>query len=336
VRDALLRTVWYGDGFAGIIARAVLTPAEWAYGAASLAVGALRARRAGVATVPTISVGNLTVGGTGKTPVAAWVAAQLRRRGRRPALLLRGYGDDEALVHAVLNPQVPVVAHPDRRRGASAATAQGADALVLDDAFQHRQMPRDVDVVLVSADAWHEGPARLLPAGPFREPLIALQRATLVLVTRKAVEAERAALVAARLRAHVDATPIGIAHLRPDDLRVWGGEATASLEALRDAQVLAVSGIGAPEAFGAQLEALGARVAAVRFADHHDYRPSDVADLVRRAARADRVVCTLKDAVKLGPRWPADAPPLWYLSQAVVLETGGAAVHAELDRLAVR
>jgi tetraacyldisaccharide 4'-kinase len=239
-------------------------------------------------------------------------------------------------VHALLNPQVPVIADPDRRRAALHATAHGADALVLDDAFQHRQMPRDVDVVLVSADLWHDGPVRLLPAGPFREPLLALRRATVVLVTRKAASADRAAAVASQLRASAGGIAVGVVHLRPDELRAWGGDATASAETLRVERVLAISGIGAPEAFAAQLRTFDAQVTEAPFGDHHAYTTDDVADLVRRASAVDRVVCTLKDAVKLGPQWPAAAPRLWYLSQAVVLETGGAELHAVLDRLASR
>ena len=333
MRDAMLHAVWQGDGYVALLARAALTPFEWIYGAASLVVGARRAAVAGRAPVPTVSVGNLTVGGTGKTPVAAWFAAQLRARGRAPAVLLRGYGDDEPLVHARLNPGVPVLADPDRRRSAARAVARGATALVLDDAFQHRQMPRDADVVLVSADQWHE-PVRLLPAGPFREPLRALERADLVVVTRKAVSPERAAMVAERLRLVARGTPVAVAHLMPAGLVGWIDGVPASLEALAGQRLLAVSGVGAPEAFLAQLRAAGALVDAATFPDHHAYTAQDVQSLAARAEAAGRVVCTLKDAVKLGPLWPAGAPPLAYLSQSVVFETGEASVTALLDRLA--
>ncbi len=164
--------VWHGTDVLSGAARALLWPAELLFAALSASSGARKARGAGHTAVPTVSVGNLTVGGTGKTPVAAWFASRLRARGFTPALLLRGYGDDEPLVHARLNPDIPVLVDPERRRSGKRALAQGATALVLDDAFQHRQMPRDLDVVLVSADAW-DGRVRLLPAGPFREPLSA-------------------------------------------------------------------------------------------------------------------------------------------------------------------
>jgi tetraacyldisaccharide 4'-kinase len=329
----MARVVWYGEGFDALLARAVLTPFEWVYGAAVLVDGARRASVAGRTPVPTVSIGNLTVGGTGKTPVAAWFAAQLRSRGRAPALLLRGYGDDEPLVHAALNADVPVFADADRRRAAAQAIAQGATALVLDDAFQHRQMPRDADVVVVSADLWSDLPVRLLPAGPFREPLSALRRAHLVIVTRKAASSARAAEVAQQLTRAAGGVPLAVVHLAPGQLHAWTGGASESIEALRGRRVLAISGIGAPEAYLAQLRAAGAQVQDASFDDHHAYTTRDVQDLAARAAQVDRVLCTLKDAVKLGPQWPAHAPQLWYLSQSVVVETGLASVEAVLDRL---
>jgi tetraacyldisaccharide 4'-kinase len=333
VREAIARAVWYGEGLDAILARAVLTPIEWVYGAASLADGARRASVAGRTDAPTVSVGNLTVGGTGKTPIAAWFASQLRARGRAPALLLRGYGDDESLVHAVLNPDVPVFVDADRRRAAAQAIGQGATALVLDDGFQHRQMPRDADVVVVSADLWSDLPVRLLPAGPFREPLSALRRASLVIVTRKAATAARAAEVSHHLTRASGGVPLAVAHLAPGRLCAWAGGSSESVDVLRGQRVLAVSGIGAPEAFLAQLGAAGAHVEAATFGDHHAYSAHDVQELAARTAQVDRVVCTLKDAVKLGPLWTAQRPPLWYLSQSIVIETGLASVEAVLDRL---
>src|SRR5205814_8574633 len=117
--------------------------------------------------LPTLSVGNVTVGGTGKTPVAAWIATELIERGARPAIVLRGYGDDEPLVHARLNPTVPVIVAADRVQGIARARDAGATIAVLDDAFQHRQVSREADVVLECAERWSPAP-RLLAAGPLR------------------------------------------------------------------------------------------------------------------------------------------------------------------------
>src|SRR3954470_7648563 len=109
---------------------------------------------AAATSIPAVSIGNLTVGGTGKTPIAAWVARGLALRGAHPAVILRGYGDDEPLVHARLNPDIPVVTGADRVVTVNEAARRGADIAVLDDAFQHRRVQRMADLVLVSADRW--------------------------------------------------------------------------------------------------------------------------------------------------------------------------------------
>ena len=332
MRDRLAARVWHGDDLLAGAARALLWPAEQLFAALGASVGARKARAAGHTAVPTVSVGNLTVGGTGKTPMAAWFAARLRARGFSPAVLLRGYGEDEPLVHACLNPGVPVLVDHRRRRSGKRALAQGATALVLDDGFQHRQMPRDIDVVLVSADAW-DGRARLLPAGPFREPLSALRRAHLVVVTRKAVSAARALEVADAVAIAAGRVPVAVAHLAPDHLVPWNGDRTEKLATLRGQRIVAVCGIGAPDAFLAQVREAGAVVEAMTFPDHHTFNALDARAIVARLADAERVVCTLKDAVKLGPIWPPDVPGLWYLSQTVIWEAGGRGVEALLDRL---
>ena len=325
--------LWESDAPAARALRAALAPLGWAFGgvvkarAALYDSGALSAHRG---PIPAIAVGNLSVGGTGKTPVAAWIAGEARRRGARPAIVLRGYGDDEPLVHETLNPGVAVVVSPDRVAGVARAAGLGATVAVLDDAFQHRRAARAVDVVLVSADRWHP-PVRLLPAGPWREPLSALRRATLALVTRKAAPRAAADDVRAVIAEAAPGVPSAIAWLAPGELREVGGDATRPLDSLRGARVLAVSAIGDPAAFAAQLAAAGAEVEPRAFADHHAYTDADVAALAARAASVDAVVCTLKDAVKLRGRWPAGASPLWYVSQRVVVEHGRDQLERALD-----
>jgi signal transduction protein with GAF and PtsI domain len=120
-------------------------------------------------------------------------------------------------------------------------------------------------------------------------------------------------------------TRTAVVNLDPGELRDVSGSAAVDLRALRDARVLAICAIGDPAAFEAQLTRTGARVDVVAFRDHHRYSAADVAALTQRAVQYDRVVCTLKDAVKLGPLWQA-ASPLWYVSQRVVVERGGGAV----------
>ena len=173
-----LEAAW-GDHATGRAVRTLLAPAEWAYRAAIAARNAAYDHgwaTSAVLPLPALSIGNISVGGTGKTPVAAWMAERLHTAGETPGIVLRGYGDDEADVHAMLNPSLVVIADADRVAGARAAHSRGCDVLVLDDAFQHRRARRDVDVVLASADVpWT---THCLPAGPLREPWASMQRPT--------------------------------------------------------------------------------------------------------------------------------------------------------------
>jgi tetraacyldisaccharide 4'-kinase len=318
---------WATDG---VVAR-VLAPLGTAYGAMMMARNAAfrrGLRRVTPPSVPTISIGNLTVGGTGKTPVSAWVAERLASRGQRPGIVLRGYGADEPLVHRALVPSAVVIADPDRVRGAAQAVAAGATAIVLDDAFQHRRAGRTVDLVLVAAE---QGMARrCLPAGPLREPWSGVARADALIVTRKTVSSEAAQTFADALVARWG-RPVAVMHLAPGGLRRVDG--THPAPPGPGARLLAVSGIGEPGAFHGQLEAAGYTVTPMPFPDHHAFTAVDVSRLLVRAVAVDAVVCTLKDAVKLAPVWPAGAPPLWYLSQVVRLDAGQALLDGLLDRL---
>jgi tetraacyldisaccharide 4'-kinase len=330
-----LEHLWWGTGLGARAARLALAPASVLYRVgtaihAGLYRSGLRRRR--TLPLPAISVGNLTVGGTGKTPVAAWIAASLLTRGARPAIVMRGYGEDEPLVHERLNPDVPVVVSPDRVRGAGRAATLGADIVVLDDAFQHRRALRDADLVLLSADRWASAP-RLLPAGPWREPLSALRRASMVLVTRKAASPAAASAVADTIRHRFPGIPVGVAALTLQELRGATGESTMPLEALAGTRALAVVAIGDPSAFLRQLAATGATVRAAVFPDHHAYSHAEVARLASMLAAGEIAVCTLKDAVKLSPHWPREAPPLWYVSQSVMVEEGRDALDALLSRV---
>ncbi|MBA3853817.1 MAG: tetraacyldisaccharide 4'-kinase [Gemmatimonas sp.] len=327
-----IERVWAANGLA---ARA-LAPLSWLFAAATgvrnalYDLGVFRSERL---PIPAISVGNLSVGGTGKTPVAAWVAQQLLALGASPAIVMRGYGADEPLVHARLNPAVPVIVNADRVAGAREAAARGATVAVLDDAFQHRRARREVDLVLVAAE---QGAAtRLLPAGPLREGRGALRRASLLVVTRKSATLAEAEAVAARWTAFAAAPPSCVIALVPGALHDARDPQAATLprEVMKGKRVLAISAVGAPSAFTAQLTTLGATVTQATFPDHHAFDARDAAALAARAETVDFAVCTLKDAVKLGPLWPRVAGPLWYLSQAVVVERGAAPLHEALHRL---
>jgi tetraacyldisaccharide 4'-kinase len=334
-RRRLIEAVWTGRGKRARAARAMLAPAEALYGA----VVAIRGKlydwgifRATEFSVPVLSVGNLSVGGTGKTPIAAWLAGRLLEKGAAPAIVLRGYGGDETFVHERLNEGIPVIAAADRVRGIRDAIAQGVDVVVLDDAFQHRRARRDADILLVSADAW-VGKPRLLPAGPWREPLRAARRATLVIITRKTADRSAVEDVKRALANAASHVPVAIAHLVPGDLRSTATGQTLPLHALRGADLTAIAAIAQPELFFKQLTELGAVVRPFSFPDHHAFTRGDALNLAAAAGDSDFVVCTLKDAVKLESLWPAEEGSLWYVSQRLRMEDGQEHVDRLLDNL---
>jgi tetraacyldisaccharide 4'-kinase len=230
---------------------------------------------------------------------------------------MRGYGDDEPEVHELLNPSVPVYTGAVRAVGIARAAADGADVVVMDDAFQHRRAGRLVDVVLVSAERWREG-ERLLPAGSLRESPAALRRASLVIVTHKIATPDVVERVMAAVTRAAPDVPVAAMHLRLDVLHGVGGEAApVPLSDLRGERILALAGIGDPESFFLQLDALGARVTRRSFPDHHAYSLTEGEALSKLGEDHKYVISTLKDAVKLRRVWPAKGPPLWYVSQAV-------------------
>jgi tetraacyldisaccharide 4'-kinase len=228
------------------------------------------------------------------------------------------------MVHQTLAPEYPTLASLDRLDSIAQAAAFGCDVAILDDGFQHRRIARVADIVLVSADAW-PGSHALLPAGPWREPLSSLGRATLVVVTRKAVGLAAAEAVAAQVGAGA------VASLSFDTLRGLDGE-TRPVASLRGERIHAVAAIGDPHAFFTQLRAAGADVVPHAFRDHHAYGTEDVSRLVR-AANGAAIVCTLKDVVKLGPLWPRQRETLWYVSQRVTFDRGIDAVQQLLQQI---
>lgn len=325
--------VWAGRDRRARLVRTLLTPAEILYRVAATGRAKFydwRWLKAEEFSVPVLSIGNMTVGGTGKTPVAAWFAQQLARRGVAPAIVLRGYGGDETRVHERLNPGMPVIASPDRVRGIREAIAYGVDVVVLDDAFQHRRASRDADVVLVSADGW-VGRPRLLPAGPWREPLRSARRASQLIITRKVAGEETVADVKRALTNAAPRVPTAVIHIAPAGLTSTSTGQSLPLQTLRGADLTAVAGIAHPESFFKQLTELGAVVRPVSFPDHHDFTRADARRLAAEASNSDFVVCTLKDAVKLEALWPAEAGSLWYVSQRLRIEEGQNHIERLLD-----
>lgn len=335
----MIREIWHGATLRDRLGRVALAPAEVLYTIAIKAReelfdrGMLDVSRSPLGVV---SVGNLTVGGTGKTPVTAWIAQRLVSLGRKPAVVLRGYGGDEPHVHARLNPGVPVIVDADRVRGIARASDGGADCAVLDDAFQHRRAHRDVDLVLISADEWTSD-VRLLPAGPYREPPSAIERSTAVIITVKAASEEKVQQVRSWTERVAPGKPVAIVNLVQYDIeRVDGTGQALPVSALAGKRVVAIAAIGNPGAFFRQVESTGASVIPVRFPDHHAFSAADASRAAALARASDYVVCTLKDAVKLASLWPATAAPLWYVSQAVEVELGEPILDGILRQLPSR
>lgn len=307
-------------------------------------LGVARAHRL---DVPVISVGNLSVGGTGKTPMVVWLARKLLRRGLRPGILSRGFGPstgragdgvrgDEAAVIVAQVPDAPHHQDPDRVRGGRELARRGLDAILLDDGFQHRRLARDLDLVLVDATRpWGlptppgGGPPvrALLPRGLLREPPSALARADAVILTR-ADEVEPAELD--RLRGEIaelaPALPIleavhwPIAVHDPDGWRL-------STEVLRGREVELASGIGNPASFEATVARLGASIVRHhRFPDHHAWSPGD---LEGPGDGQRMLVTTQKDAAKLA----GIARKAWVVEVEIRLRAGEPVLEALLDAL---
>lgn len=329
----MIERIWFGDDRAARAARAALVPVERVFAGVSglrtllYDAGWVKGR---APVVPVVSVGNLSVGGTGKTPIAAWIARWLSDHGGNPAIVMRGYGEDEPLVHRTLNPDIEVVTGADRVAAVQEAAQRGADIVVLDDGFQHRQLRRDVDIVLISADQWNDE-VHLLPAGPWREPLSAARRADLVIVTRKAADdraVDRVNEVLARVAPRVRRMSV---HLAADELVRADGMAREAVTTLNGQRVVAVAAVGDPAAFFKQLDPHAAGVHRMPLRDHHRFTPADVAKIVSAANGSARVIGTLKDVVKLRDLWPRGAPALWYVSQRVVVERGVGGVEHLLE-----
>lgn len=280
-----------------------------------------RAFEAGVLQVhrvacPVVCVGNLTVGGSGKTPVVAALASGLAVRGESVAVLSRGYGGardgasrlieqpepavhgDEPAMLAALLPQCRVVVGPDRVQSARLAIAAGATVVLLDDGFQHRRLARDVDVVVADGSRGF-GNGFLLPRGPLREPPSALRRAHLVLV--KDEPGPFLELIRHGIRDLAEGVPVHEFRLVSRSLVRAGGE-RESVTGLAGRAVALMSGIGNPAGFERTLRDAGVRVVArVDFPDHHHYQPADLrrAEDVARRAGAGCIVTTAKDFTKL-------------------------------------
>ncbi len=330
------RWVWRGDGAGPTLVRGALVPVALVYGAG------MRVRNAAydagllhpsALPLPALGIGNLAVGGTGKTPLAIHLARELGTRGIRPGVVLRGYGGDEARELAAALPEAVIAAGADRVAAGEAARRRGARALVLDDCLQHRRVRPDVMVAVVAAETWHGNPWPL-PAGPWREGPAALARVDAVIVTAKTAGAAEAAALAEALGRRTRGGRGVVARIEPAGFwRLGGGEARGP-DLVAGLDVVVACGIGEPALFARQLERLGARVKWIDYGDHHAFTAADALQVARLAGPEGLVITTAKDAVKLAPLWPAGGPPCWVADARVTIGAGSEALDELLDRVA--
>ena len=283
------------------------------------------------ASAPVISVGNLTLGGTGKTPLVAWLAHWFAQHNKKPAIISRGYKaktgqlSDEAAELKILLPTVPHYANKQRIIAAGEAVAKGSDVLLLDDGFQHRQISRDLNLVTIDAtDPF--GCNRLFPRGLLREPLWGLKRADALVLTRtdqvsiktrNEIQEQCFQFVGSH-----DKPWIETEH-RPSNLRLVDGT-TQPLKTLQDKRILSLSAIGNPAAFHRTLTTLGHEpVATLTFPDHHTYTTDDIHRISEEteSVGAEIIVTTLKDLVKL-PLTSVRNRPLYALEIGIQFQTG--------------
>jgi tetraacyldisaccharide 4'-kinase len=262
-----------------------------------------------------VSVGNLTTGGTGKTPMVLWIAERLAASGKSVGILTRGYrgsgstSDEVRLLQSRLPSTVKFGVGANRFEQGSALAQQGVDWFVLDDGFQHLKLARDVNVLLIDA-ANPFGGGKLLPAGRLREPRSAMSRADAIVITRS----EHAPAIESAIRLDSSA-PIFYSQAKLDGLFSAETEAAATAAPpSRESKWFAFCGVGNPEAFAADLKQWGFAVAGKRvFKDHHAYTQAELDEIALAAERAGaaHLVCTEKDKFNL-PSGARGRLPIFY------------------------
>lgn len=256
--------------------------------------------------VPVISIGNLTLGGTGKTPLVEWVARNFCERGVPVSIVSRGYGagegglNDEARELRLALPDVPHLQSTNRVEAARQAIKEfGAELILLDDGFQHRRLRRNLDIVLLDATEPF-GFEHVFPRGTLREPLTGLARADVVMLSRAdMLESYARQVVRDRVaRLAPQAVWCEVQHA-PQELINASGDSTP-LDTLRGKRIAAFCGIGNPAGFHHSVESLGVEVVAWReYPDHYSYSQDDIESLAQWADSAETILCTRKDLVKV-------------------------------------
>ncbi len=326
--------------------RTLFRLAEVPYGAAV----SLRNRRydrsrsaAQHASVPVISVGNLTTGGTGKTPMVEWLARWYRERGMRVTLISRGYGaqrgslNDEARELQQKLPDVPHLQNPNRVAAAKVAVEKfDCQLILLDDAFQHRRIHRDLDIVLLDAIEPF-GYGHLLPRGLLREPVSSLARADVIALTRADMvdAARRAEIRQQALRHAPDAIWLEVTH-RPRGLLASSGQ-SAGLDLLNGKTVGAFCGVGNPAGFRHTLESCGAKIVDFKtYPDHYRFERADIEQLCQWSdgLEVDTIVCTHKDLVKISVD-QLGRQSLWAVAIGLEIVSGQESLETKLQGLCI-
>jgi len=357
LKERIAEAAWEaGGGLGREVLRAALIPAGRLYGLGYRICGRIPVSPERL-PARVIAIGNLTVGGTGKTPLAAHVAEILFRAGTTVAVLSRGYGrrsrEDTVIVsdreRVLANPTragdepvllarrllgVPVIVGADRARSGRIAIERfGATVLILDDAFQNRRVAKDLEIVTV--DGRHPfGNGRMLPAGPLRMPAGEIARAGVIVITKLGPEDDPGP-VKRRLQTMAPGARIFEGRTVAVELRdVLTGKALP-LAYMRRRRVAAMCGIAEPPAFANLLSAEGFEIAETfSFPDHHVYSAADVRRVRETAHAIEAVVTTEKDAVKIDPEWARGEPPL--LALITRTEIDDEAAFAAILRQAAR
>ena len=296
--------------------------------------GCLKAHRTNAAV---ISIGNITAGGTGKTPLVIWLCNQLSQN-YKCAILTRGYRAtensklktqnffDEPAILAESCPDAKVIVNPDRVAGAAEAVGRfGTKVLIMDDGFQHRRLARDLDIIAIDVTRPF-GYGRILPAGLLREPVAALRRADAVVITRSDQAAEAQLTRLEHKIRHIKADMIIATSIHAPVCAESADAGQISLEELKAKKIFAFCGIGNPDAFLNTIKNIGANLLGSKiFDDHHHYTDDCLAQVCEQAERleADLVLTTQKDWAKIAPLLSVEkSPPFAYLAIEIRFSAG--------------
>jgi len=327
-------------GFGAALLRFLLAPAAAVYAVVIRLRNFLYSRgllKIHQASAAVISIGNITTGGTGKTPLVVWLYneithnSKLKIQNYNCAILTRGYkaaqnSTDEPVILAESCPQAPVIINPDRVAGAAKAVEEfGTNVLIMDDGFQHRQLARDLDIVAIDATCPF-GYGKILPAGFLREPISSLKRADAIVITRcdQSTDAELARLED-KLRG-INPNMLIARSMHSPVLAKSSDDEQIRLEQLKGKKIFAFCGIGNPDAFFNTIKKLGCElVSSEIFDDHYHYTDKDIDAISAHADefKADLILTTQKDWTKIAPLTSANKSiPIAYLEVEIKFLAG--------------